>query len=98
MDLLKSRIVCFRVSRYLEGEILREDFLGVLNQLKMRPRDELRRQEKEHRKNNFNKLRLSDDETIDIILKNKRLIERPIVTIDYKAIIARPPEKVRDIY
>ena len=60
----------------------------------MKPRDILRTKEKEYLENNLNNMNLTDDDIIKIVLKNRKLIERPIVTKGEKAVIARPPEKV----
>ena len=35
------------------------------------------------------------DQVIDVILKNKMIMQRPIVVTDSKAIIGRPKERVR---
>lgn len=37
----------------------------------------------------------SADQVIDVILKNKMIMQRPIVVTDSKAIIGRPKERVR---
>jgi len=37
------------------------------------------------------------DQVIDVILKNKMIMQRPVVVTDSKAIIGRPKERVRDL-
>jgi len=39
---------------------------------------------------------LSDDQIVDLMLTYPKLIERPIVVNNGKAIVARPPELVND--
>lgn len=39
----------------------------------------------------------TEDEWLQIIIDNPVLLQRPIVVLDDKAIIARPPEKVLEI-
>ena len=60
----------------------------------MKPRDILRTKEKEYLENNLNNMNLTDDDIIKIVLKNRKLIERPIAIKGEKAVIAIPPEKV----
>ena len=79
---------------YLENEISYDEFVRILGLLKIKPRDILRIKEKEYFENNLNNTSLTDDDIIEIILKNKKLIERPIVIKGEKAVIARPPEKL----
>ena len=40
---------------------------------------------------------LSDEEVFNLLIKCPKLIERPIVVSDNRAILGRPPEKVLDI-
>ena len=37
------------------------------------------------------------EQVIDVILKNKMIMQRPVVVTDTKAIIGRPKERVRDL-
>ena len=37
------------------------------------------------------------DQVINVILKNKMIMQRPVVVTDNKAVIGRPKERVRDL-
>ncbi len=94
LGLLDGRNVQYETFLYLENEISYGEFVRILGLLKIKPRDILRVKEKEYLENNLNNMSLTDDDIIKIVLKNKKLIERPIVIKGEKAVIARPPEKV----
>ena len=78
----------------MDNEISYTEFVRILALLNMKPRDILRTKEKEYLENNLSNMNLTDDNIIKIVLKNRKLIERPIVIKGEKAVIARPPEKV----
>ena len=94
LALLDSIDVQYETFLYLENEISYEEFLRILGLLKLKVRDILRVKEKEYLENKLNNMELTDDDIINIVLKNRKLIERPIVIKGEKAVIARPPEKV----
>ena len=94
LALLDSRDVQYEAFLYLENEISHDEFLRILGLLKIKPRDILRVKEKEYLENNLNNMSLTDADIVKIVLKNRKLIERPIVLNGDKAVIARPPEKV----
>ena len=48
-------------------------------------------------KDNYKGDQLSDTEIIKVMIKNPRLIERPIVINNKKAIIGRPPANILSI-
>ena len=97
LALLDSRNVRYKIFLYLENEISYDEFLRILALLKIKPRDILRVKEKEYLENNLNNMNLTDNHIIKIVLKNRKLIERPIVINGKKAVIARPPEKVLQV-
>jgi len=94
LALLDSKDVQYKTFLYLENEILYDEFKRILGLLKLKPRDILRVKEKEYLENNLNNMNLTDENIIKIVLKNRKLIERPIAIKGEKAVIARPPEKV----
>ena len=94
LALLDSIDVQYETFLYLENEISYEEFLRILGLLKLKVRDILRVKEKEYLENKLNNMELTDDDIINIVLKNRKLIERPIAIKGEKAVIARPPEKV----
>lgn len=80
---------------YMNNQVLKSDLLQVLNDLKMSPQDLLRKNESDY-KNHVKGRGLTGDQIIDLMLEYPKLIERPIVLCEGRAIIARPPEMVND--
>ena len=80
---------------YMKDQIGKNDLLQVLDELNMNPQDLLRKNEADY-KNHVKGKSLNNDQIIDLMLKHPRLIERPIVIFEGRAIVARPPEKVNN--
>jgi len=73
-----------------------EELKKVLAKLNLKPADIIRKNEAEF-KQNFKGKEFADDEWIKILTEHPKLIERPIVITDKKAVVGRPPEKVLEI-
>lgn len=97
LALLEEQGVEPSIIKYLDTPPDRETLSLILDKLGMKPRDLMRKQEKEYKENNLADESLSDDQLIDAMLEFPRLIERPIVLANGKAAIGRPPEQVLDI-
>ncbi len=82
-----------QIVEYLKEHPSREEFVKVLAKLNMKPTELIRKGEEIYKKE-LKSLNLTDDEWIDVMLENPKLIERPIVIKDNKAILGRPPENV----
>ena len=63
----------------------------------MSPKDVLRKNETEYKENNINAIIDDDDKLIEAIIKFPKILERPIIIINQKAVIGRPPENIYDI-
>jgi arsenate reductase (glutaredoxin) len=86
----------FEVIQYLDGCFGTEDLKRLLMKLNLKPSQVIRTQENLYRKELKGKTFI-DDEWIQIILQNPRLLQRPIVEGRYKAVIAVPPERIEDV-
>jgi len=82
--------------RYLDDPPSVAEFKLLLSKLNVGPQDVLRKRETLY-KEKFKDKNFTEDEWIDIMLENPKLIERPIVIRGNKAVIGRPIEKVLEL-
>lgn len=78
---------------YLETPPSRKEIEDLLDKLKMKAFDLVRKEEKLY-KEEFRGKELSEEEWIAIMADNPKLIQRPVVVKGKKAIVGRPPESV----
>ena len=69
----------------------------ILNMLGLEPRELMRTREAEYKDAGLDDAALTREQLIEAMVKHPKLIERPIVVKDGKAIIGRPPERVLDL-
>ncbi len=93
VNLLKEKAVKFEIRNYMEFRLSKNELLALLKQLDMEVSGILRTTEDAYKLHIKDK-NLTDEEIIAIILKNPKLIQRPIVVWDGGALIARPIEKL----
>ena len=86
----------FEVVKYLEEVPTKEELREVLNCLSLTPEMLVRKNEKVWKENYKGKL-LSDEDIIDAMVTNPKLIERPIVINGNRAIIGRPSDRINEI-
>ncbi len=96
MDWLKEKSFDFEVVDYMKNPLSVIEIKSVLNQLNMKANDVLRKNEQEFKELIQDK-NLKEDEIIELMSKYPKLIERPIVVRDGKAVIARPLERLTEL-
>lgn len=98
LDLLKQKKnVEIEIVEYLKEVPSRAAFKKLLAKLHLKPHDVIRTKEALYREK-LSGLNLNDEEWIDIMLENPVLIERPIVVKDNRAVIARPVERIEELF
>lgn len=85
------------IVEYLKTPLTEKELTELLKLLKVSPRELLRKNEETYRSLNLSDPTIKDKELIAIIAKHPILMERPIVVVNHKAIIARPPEKILEL-
>jgi len=97
LALLEERGIDPEIVLYLETPPSAETLADVLKKLDISPRQLLRKGEDAYKENNLSDTSLSDQQLIDTMAANPKLIERPIVINGNKAALGRPPEQVLEI-
>lgn len=93
LQLLEEKGVKPEVVEYLKTPPKAQELQDILNLLGMRPAQLIRKGEAIF-KEKYKGRDLSDTQWIEAMVENPKLIERPIVVKDGKAVIGRPPENV----
>ena len=86
----------FQIVKYLEDLPSEKELTDIINILGITPIQLVRKTEKIW-KEKFKGKELSDEEIIKAMVENPKLIERPIVINNNKAVIGRPPEDILTI-
>lgn len=83
----------YTVVEYLKTPFTRAQFSELLMKLNMKPVELVRTQEDEFKEKLKGKT-FMDEEWITILLENPRLIQRPIVVKNHKAVLAQPADEI----
>ena len=94
LDIIKSKNFEPTIILYLVNKLSKTEVKKLLSKLGLSIRDILRTGEDEYKNNNLKNENLSDDKLIDFLIKFPKLLQRPIVVKNSKAVIGRPPENV----
>lgn len=86
----------FEIIEYLNNPLTENELSELVAQLNISPIDLVRKNEQIW-KDNFKGKTLTDKEIIAAMVKFPKLIERPIVVNNNKAVIARPTELIKSI-
>lgn len=86
----------YQVVKYLENVPTFEELKSIIEKLGVKPLGLVRQKEKIWIAN-FKDKKLTDDETIQAMISNPILIERPIVINGAKAAIARPLKNINAV-
>lgn len=96
LELIRTAGIEPEIIEYLNDVPSEAELKELIALLGIKPYDLLRRGEADF-KDHFKGKELSDDEWISAMVKYPKLIERPIVVKQKKAVLGRPPENVKTL-
>ena len=96
LEIVSQKHNDFEVVLYLKNPLNERQLENLVSLLNIEAKDLVRKNEMEWR-DNYKDKQLSQKEIIIAIAKHPKLMERPIVKNNKKAVIARPPQKVLEI-
>ncbi len=96
LEILKNSGKDFEIKEYLKEPLEEKELEKLIQKLDITPIQLVRKNEKIWKEEYKNK-DLSDRELITVMVKNPKLIERPIVEDDKNAVIGRPPSEIESL-
>ena len=96
LELINNAGKDVEIIKYLENIPTKAELKEIIAQLGITPIQLIRKNEAIW-KEQYKGKTLSDDEIITAMVEHPKLIERPIVIKDNKAVLGRPPENVLDL-
>lgn len=97
LALLESKGIKPTIIEYLKTPPSPDVLSSILNKLGLTASELLRRNETIYKELDLANQSLSEEQLINIMVENPKLIERPIVVHGEKAALGRPPENILDI-
>lgn len=86
----------FEIVKYLDDPLTADALVGIISKLGIAPMDLVRKNEAIW-KSDYKGKPLSDIQIIDAMVQHPKLIERPIVINNSKAVVGRPPKTINTI-
>ncbi|TBW29348.1 arsenate reductase (glutaredoxin) [Gramella sp. KN1008] len=96
LEILENSNKEFEIREYLKEPLSEAELETLIGKLDIAPIQLVRKNEKIW-KEEYKHKDLSDRELITVMVKNPKLIERPIVEDDNKAVIGRPPSEIEKL-
>ena len=94
LQLLRDAGIEPTIVEYLRTPLAKEQIRNISQLLGSRPKDFVRKIENDFKDNDLSKFVEDDEKILEAMSLFPKIIERPIVVFDGRAIIGRPPENV----
>jgi arsenate reductase len=86
-----------RINYYIEP-FTKNKLKTLLKKIGMQPSELLRKNDKAYKELDLKNKKYSEAQTLDLMVKNHDLVQRPIVEYGEKAVLGRPIEKVEELF
>ena len=96
-ELIDNGVDFEKVNYYVEP-FSKTKLQSLLKKMKMKPSEILRKNEKVYKDLKFREKNYTENQILDLMIKHFDLVQRPIVEKGSKAILARPPERIFELF
>jgi arsenate reductase len=96
LQILKESNIDFEIVKYLDTTLNTKELKNIIDKLNISPLELVRKNESIW-KENFKGKALTDAEIIQAMCDYPKLIERPIVIVNEKAVVGRPPNLIKEL-
>ena len=90
--------VDFEKVNYYINPFSKRKLKSLLEKMRMKPSEVLRKNEQVYKKLKIKEKRYSEEQILDIMIRYPDLVQRPIIEKGNKAILARPPERIKELF
>ena len=98
MKILINNSINFSIIEYIKSGITKKEIVKICQILKVKPIDIVRTSDSSYKDLNINSSQEKDDQhIIKVIIKNPKILQRPIIIKGEKGVIGRPPEKIHEL-
>lgn len=94
---LQEKGIEFEIVKYYEQKFTKNKLKTILKKAGMKAEELLRKKEQAYKDLDFKNNKYNQAQIIDFMVENPNLIERPLIEIGEKAVLARPTEKIDEI-
>ena len=98
VQLLRDNNINHTIIEYLKEPISTPELTKICKALKLEPINLVRTQDKNFKALNIDIIKLNNAEIIDLIIKNPKILERPIILKNKSGVIGRPPENIKKLF
>ena len=97
VEILENENIDFEIIQYIKTPPSIDELKQICLKLNCEPKSIIRKGEKDYKENNISEILDNTDLLINKMVQYPKIIERPIIIIDDKAVIGRPPENIYNI-
>ena len=94
LQILRDKGIEPNIIEYLKRPLQKDELKNISKTLGLRPKDFIRKNENDFKENNLGKYIENDEKMFEAMVAYPKIIERPIVTLESKAVLCRPPENI----
>ena len=98
LKILVEKGIDFEKVNYYIDPFSKNKLKSLLKKMEMKPSELLRKNEKAYKDLDMKNKNYKEDEILNLMIKNPDLVQRPILELGEKAVLARPVENIYKLF